>query len=69
MSPPGGLIVAYGAVWALDAGAGQLEALDPGSLNVRFSTGGGGVQHFATPAAGAGHVFAVLGGRLVAVAA
>jgi outer membrane protein assembly factor BamB len=69
MGLPGGLIVAYGAVWALDASAGQLEALDPGSLNVRFSTGGGGVQHFATPAAGGGHVFSVLGGRLVAVAA
>jgi hypothetical protein len=69
MGLPGGLIVAYGAVWALDADAGQLEALDPGSLRVRFSTAGGGIQHFATPAAGAGHVFAVLGGRLVAVAA
>ncbi|MBO0687515.1 MAG: PQQ-binding-like beta-propeller repeat protein, partial [Candidatus Dormibacteraeota bacterium] len=66
---PGGLIVAYGAVWVMDPDAGRLEALDPANLNVRFSTGGGGVQHFQTAAAGNGHVFAVLGGRLVAVAA
>jgi polyvinyl alcohol dehydrogenase (cytochrome) len=66
---PGGLIEAFGAVWVVDTGGGQLEALDPATGAVRFSTSGGAVPHFTTPAAAAGHVFAVMGGHLIAVAA
>ncbi|MBO0702118.1 MAG: hypothetical protein J2P38_04245, partial [Candidatus Dormibacteraeota bacterium] len=66
---PGGLIAAYGAIWVVASSSGTLEALDPSTGNVRFSVTGGSAPHFATPAAADGHVYAVLGGRLVAVAA
>lgn len=68
---PGGLIVAYGAIWvvASSTSSGTLEALDPGTGAVRFRSAGGAASHFTTPAAGDGHVYTVLGGRLVAVAA
>lgn len=66
---PGGLIAAYGAIWVVASSSGSLEALDPSTGGVRFSTAGGASPHFTTPAAGDGHIYAVLGGRLVAVAA
>lgn len=66
---PGGLIAAYGAIWVVGTSTGSLEALDPGTGAVRFSTAAGSAPHFTTPAAAQGHVYAVLGGHLVAVAA
>lgn len=69
MSRPGGLILAYGAVWVVDSDGGTLQALDPRTGDVRFSIQGGGAEHFATPAAAGGRVYAVLGQRLLAVRA
>lgn len=67
MGMPGGLIVAFGAAWVIDTDNGTLYALDPGTGAVRFSLNGGEAQHFATPAAAGGKVYAAVGGRLVAV--
>lgn len=68
---PGGLIFAYGGIWVISSSTshGSLEALDPGTGAVRFRISGGATSHFATPAAGDGHVYAVMGQRLVAVTA
>ena len=68
---PGGLIFAYGAIWVVASStwSGSLEALDPGTGAVRFRIAGGAAPHFTTPAAGNGHIYTVLGERLVAVAA
>jgi outer membrane protein assembly factor BamB len=64
---PGGLILAFGAIWVMDGDGGVLEALDPRTGDVRFSLDGGAAEHFATPAAASGHVYAVMGRRLLAV--
>jgi outer membrane protein assembly factor BamB len=69
LDAPGGTIMACGRLWAIDTGSGTLYALDPAGKGRRqFSYGGGSAQHFATPAAATGHVYAALGGKLVAVA-
>jgi len=65
---PGAPILAFGALWVIDTGDGSLAALDPGSGHAMFTLpGAGGTPHFVTPAAAAGHVYAALGRRLVAV--
>lgn len=67
---PGGPIAAYGALWVVDTGAGDLAALNPSTGEpVIRPISGGAAMHFVTPAAGDGHVYAVLGRQLVAVAA
>jgi hypothetical protein len=69
LGAPGGTIMACGRLWTIDTSSGTLYALDPASKGRRqFSYGGGSAQHFATPAAATGHVYAALGGKLVAVA-
>ncbi|MDR3079408.1 MAG: PQQ-like beta-propeller repeat protein, partial [Streptomyces sp.] len=55
---PGGLIAAYGAIWVV-ASSGSLEALDPTTGVVRFSTAAGPSPHVTPPAAANGHVYAV----------
>jgi len=65
---PGGMIVACGELWTIGTGNGTLYALDPASRgDERFSYEGGAAQHFATPAAATGHVYAAMGQKLVAV--
>ncbi|MBO0705042.1 MAG: PQQ-binding-like beta-propeller repeat protein [Candidatus Dormibacteraeota bacterium] len=64
---PGGLIEAFGAVWVIGTDSGTLYALDPQSGGVRYRLSGGSAEHFATPAAAAGKIYAVLDRRLVAV--
>jgi outer membrane protein assembly factor BamB len=64
---PGGPIVAFGAVWVIGTDSGTLTALDPASGSVRFRLSGGKAEHFATPAAAGGKIYAALGQRLVAV--
>jgi polyvinyl alcohol dehydrogenase (cytochrome) len=68
LSQPGGLIVAHGMLWVIDTANGRLVALDPSDGQVRFSMSGGNAQHFATPAAVKGWVYAALGQRLIGVA-
>jgi hypothetical protein len=66
---PGGTIMACGRLWTIDTGAGTLYALDvAGNGRQVFSYAGGSARHFATPAAATGHVYAALGGKLVAIA-
>ncbi len=65
---PGAPIVAFGLLWVIDYGAGTLLALDPAAGDRRYSQAGGPAAHFVTPAAGAGHVYAGMGRRLIAVA-
>lgn len=65
---PGGLIEAFGAVWVIGTDSGTLDALDPQTGGVRFRLSGGSAEHFATPAAAGGKVYAALDRRLVAVA-
>jgi hypothetical protein len=68
MGSPGGMIVACGSLWTIDTDSGTLYALDRASRGrQRFSFAGGSAQHFATPAAATGHVYAALGGELVAI--
>jgi hypothetical protein len=63
------MIVACGRLWTIGTGSGTLYALDrAGSGRQQFSYAGGSAQHFATPAAASGHVYAALGRKLVAVA-
>ena len=64
---PGGLIEAFGAVWVIGTDSGTLYALDPQTGGVRFRLSGGPAEHFATPAAAGGKVYAALDRRLVAV--
>ena len=69
MDSPGGMIVVCGSLWTVDTGSGTLYALDQANQGrQRFSYAGGSAQHFATPAAVTGHVYAALGGKLVAIA-
>jgi outer membrane protein assembly factor BamB len=69
VSSPGGVIAACGRLWTVDASGGTLYALDGASEGRQvFSYPGGSAQHFATPAAAAGRVYAALGGKLVAIA-
>ena len=69
MDSPGGMIVVCGSLWTVDTGSGTLYALDQANQGrQRFSYAGGSAQHFATPAAATGHVYAALGGKLVAIA-
>ena len=66
---PGGTIVACGQLWTIDTAGGTLYELDKAKGgNQRFSYAGGSAQHFATPAAAGGRVYAALGGKLVAIA-
>jgi len=69
MDAPGGSIVACGQLWTVDTASGALYELDRATGGARpFSYAGGSAQHFATPAAATGHVYAALGGKLVAIA-
>jgi outer membrane protein assembly factor BamB len=61
-------IVAGGAVWSIDDGSGTLEAFAARSGHPLASAGLGSVNHFATPSAGAGHLFAPAGSSVVAFA-
>ena len=66
---PGGMIVACGRLWTIGTGNGTLYALDRSARgSQQFSYDGGSAQHFATPSAATGHVYAALGRKLVAVA-
>ena len=65
---PPSIVVGYGSVFE-EAFDGTLYALDRANQGrQRFSYVGGSAQHFATPAAATGHVYAGLGGKLVAIA-
>jgi outer membrane protein assembly factor BamB len=66
---PGAPILAFGALWVIDTGDGTLAALDPQNGRQLSSFPGGSAQHFVTPAAAAGHVYAALGRHLLAVRA
>jgi outer membrane protein assembly factor BamB len=69
LDAPGGTIMACGRLWTIDTGSGTLYALDPDNRGrQQFSYRGGSARHFVTPAAATGHVYAALGGKLVAVA-
>ena len=59
-------IVAAGAVWAIDAGAGLLYALDITSGAVLYKANLGAARHFSTPAASEGFIVAPAGARVVA---
>jgi polyvinyl alcohol dehydrogenase (cytochrome) len=65
---PGAPILAYGALWVVDTGAGTLNALDPNDGHQLFRQSGGAAMHFVTPAASGGRVYAALGRKLLAVA-
>lgn len=67
LARPGAPILAYGAVWTIETGSGQLTALDPAGGGVLWSGPIGEVMHFVTPAAGGGRVFVAGGRRLQAV--
>jgi outer membrane protein assembly factor BamB len=67
MTMPGGLIVAFGAVWVIDTDSGTLHALDPATGKVRFTFPGTSAEHFAIPAAAGDKIYAALDDRLVAV--
>ena len=64
--PDGPPIVAGGAVWSIDSGSGTLEARAVRSGRLLASAGLGSVNHFATPSAGGGRLFAPAGDRVVA---
>jgi DNA-binding beta-propeller fold protein YncE len=66
-SASGPPIVAGGAVWVADIGAGTLYALDATSGQTRVRLQLGAMQHFTTPAAYGDEVFVAAGGKLVAV--
>jgi hypothetical protein len=69
VNAPGGSIMACRLLWTIDTNGGTLYALDPGREgSERFSFAGGSAQHFATPAAATGRVYAALGRKLVAIA-
>lgn len=57
-------IVAGAGVWAL--GGGTLYQLDPRTGAVRYRATVGDAAHFATPAAGGGHVYVAAGGGVEA---
>jgi outer membrane protein assembly factor BamB len=59
-------IVAAGAVWAIDADAGLLYALEPSSGAVLYKANLGSARHFSTPAATEGFIVAPAGNRVVA---
>ncbi len=60
-------IVADGIVWVVAwGGAGTLYGLDESTGAIRFQASAPGLQHFATPAAGDGHLVLATGNRLVA---
>jgi outer membrane protein assembly factor BamB len=60
-------IVAGGAVWSADAGAGVLYALDPASGSRLYQTAVGSMTHFTTPAAADGTVLIAAQRQLVAL--
>jgi hypothetical protein len=65
---PGAPILAYGALWVVETGAGRITALDPGDGRQLYaSPAGGAAARFATLAAAGGSVYAVLGRRLMAL--
>jgi outer membrane protein assembly factor BamB len=64
--PDGPPIVAGGAVWSIDSGSGTLEARAARSGRLLASANLGAVNHFATPSAGGGHLFAPAGDSVVA---
>jgi outer membrane protein assembly factor BamB len=59
-------IIAAGAVWAIDAEAGLLYALDIMSGAVLYRTNLGPARHFSTPAASEGFIVAPAGTHVVA---
>ena len=59
-------IVAAGAVWAIDADAGLLYALDMSSGAVLYKGNLGSAHHFSTPAASEGFIVAPAGTQVVA---
>ena len=59
-------IVAAGAVWAIDADAGLLYAMDISSGAVLYKASVGTGHHFSTPAASEGFIFAPAGKSVVA---
>ncbi|HLQ61169.1 MAG TPA: PQQ-binding-like beta-propeller repeat protein, partial [Candidatus Acidoferrales bacterium] len=67
--PSGSPILAAGAVWALEPGAGVLYVLDPASgKDLARALSVGAASRFMTPAATAGYVIVGAGRRLVTVA-
>lgn len=60
-------IVAGGAVWATDPGAGVLYAVDLTNGSTRFQRDLGAMQHFTTPTAYGDLILVAAGGRLVAL--
>jgi outer membrane protein assembly factor BamB len=60
-------ILTAGAVWAIEAAAGTLYALDPATGKVMFSMHIGTAHRFSTPAATDGFVVVAAGTRIVAV--
>ncbi len=60
-------IIAGGAVFVLDVGAGTLHALNPTTGASIASVSTGGVGHFATPAAGDGMIFVGATSQVVAL--
>ncbi len=63
VGPP---IVAAGMVWSVDWHNGTLFALDPATGATRFSTNLGSVDHFISPSAAGGRLFAGAGDRVSA---
>ena len=62
----GSPIVAAGMVWSVDWHNGTLFALDPVSGATRFSANLGSVDHFVSPSAAGGRLFAGAGDRVIA---
>jgi hypothetical protein len=63
---PGSPIIAGGLVWYLETGSGELVGLDPSTGRARFRMSTGSVEHFASPASGAGLIVVAGGGRIQA---
>ena len=63
VGPP---IVAAGMVWSVDWHNGTLFALDPATGATRFSANLGSVDHFISPSAAGGRLFAGAGDRVSA---
>lgn len=59
-------IMTDGVVWTVDTGSGRLLGYGLAAGNLVYSFNVGGVVHFCTPSAGAGHVFVSGGDRLYA---
>jgi outer membrane protein assembly factor BamB len=59
-------IVAGGAVWSVDVGAGRLIAFDQNTGNRMFEAAIGQVAHFTSPASAAGRLYVAAERRVIA---